>query len=59
MSKNLGNIERKVREKMGRITCITIHDLCVIFSALERSVETSEVLLAFNFNGNSNPLSVD
>jgi hypothetical protein len=57
MKKNLENLERKVREKMGRIMCLIIHGLCVIFNALERSVETSEVLLAFN--GNSNPLSVN
>ena len=54
---NLENLERKVREKVNRIMCITIHGLCAIFSALDRSVETSEVLLVFN--DSSSPLSVD
>jgi len=57
MRENLEDLERKVREKANKIMCLIIHSLCAIFSALERSVETSEVLLAFN--GNSNPLSVD
>jgi hypothetical protein len=35
MSKNLGNIEREVREKIGRITCIIIHASCATFDALD------------------------
>ena len=55
---NMENLERKVREKVSKIMCIIIHSSCAIFSALNRSVETSEALL-FVFKDSSNPLSVD
>ena len=57
MQKNLEDSERKVLGKIKRITCVIAHDLYVMSNALERSVD-SEELLAF-FNGNSNPLLVD
>ena len=54
---NTEDFEKEVRRKINKITCAIIHGSYDIFNALNRSVETSEVL--FIFNDNNSPLSVD